>query len=1099
MDLEVVLKREGWSFHSRLEKALELNVVGDTAQAEQQLKAWSKALGEQNPGTLSKRLAWDGLNNASAAWVVHPPYEVVPQDPKWYKLLEILRNYSRESLDRNSYPGLQDKCVEIPFVDAWIPIASWAVEELKDRLSNSFRELEVEESVWLDLTSALVERLCETAGQAIWDLFNRKRSPGTLLLAQISHQEETRVSRDAFYKQFISDLLSDGYSLLLCEYPVLGRLISLVVDLWLSTCQELLGRTAINRSILSEIFSVPTSAVLQGVCIGLSDPHRNGRGVAILQFRAGDEITRVVYKPKDMQIDLAYQEYLKVINKNSDLAPLRTLAIHACEGYGFMEWVEHTLCKTISELQNFYINAGRLMAILQLLGCTDCHHENLIASGEQLILIDTETLFEAEIRDLVNDECDDDSLSSHERLMNNSVLRTGLLPQWTIVGAGRKQAYDVSALGIQLQPTVNKVAGWIDLNSDGMRLGLVTEESKIPTSIPIRYESQHPLAQYVDQVVSGFDLQMQEVIQLRELCISQLELFSGKPRRLVARQTRLYYVIQRQMLQPSSLRSAVSHGLKIEQLCRAFLMGDSKPQNWEMLKSEIRYMEQLDIPYFEHLIDGEKLPLAHGLQEIDRLIVMTGARAAQQRIKDLDIYEIKTQKRLIRGAVEARMIGEASTVEESIQMESDNRCKLDSKLTFSNLCFHEAESLSQEIWNEGLHDESDMPDWLGIDLASDGQSFNFGLVGPSLYSGKAGLALLFARMSLDRSAHDARVYREKAWSCLQTAINIRHSSSTGGVKSLIRHNPLGLTGIGGFLLSLRLLKLAGVRQADSLGSTVIENLQSSRISTEVNADIMSGLAGLVGPLLMYGSPSGVELAKACGERIVQLQQESGGWTADAYTTSQQHRPLTGFSHGAAGIGAALARLWHITSIPSFRLSALKAIAYEDSMFVKEDMNWPDLRKTDDSREYMDSWCTGAPGILLARLVFLESGIRDIQIQSDIEKARALTIRALTINQKSLNQDPVHLCCGLMGLTSLLRTDARVRGVELDNIIDITDRLIVESRRKRGYYPYFNLKSDSLSLPGLFTGKAGTALALIEAYDAKGWMDSVLSAGLVLNY
>jgi type 2 lantibiotic biosynthesis protein LanM len=1098
MNLEVILKREGWSFHSRLEKALELSVVGDTAQAEQQLKAWSNALSENSTDILSKRLAWDGLDSAGAAWAIRPPYEVVPQDPKWYKLLEILRNYSRESLDRKSYPDLQDRCAEIPFVDAWIPIASWAVRELKDRLNKPCWKLSVEESVWLDLTAALVERLCETAGQAIWDLFNRKRSPGTLILAQISDHKKTRDSRDSFYKQFISDLLSDGYSLLLCEYPVLGRLISLVVDLWLSTCEELLRRTAINRSVLSEIFSVPTSAVLQGVRIGLSDPHRNGRGVAILQFRAGDEITRVVYKPKDMQIDLAYQEYLKVINTNSDLEPLRTLAIHACEGYGFMEWVEHSLCNTISELQNFYINAGRLMAILQLLGCTDCHHENLIASGEQLVLIDTETLFEAEIRDLVNDEGDDDSLSSHERLMNNSVLRTGLLPQWTIVGAGKKQAYDISALGIQLQPKVNKVAGWIDLNCDGMRPGLVTEESEIPTSLPIRYESQHPLAQYVDQVISGFDLQMKEVIQLRELFISQLELFSGKPRRLVARPTRLYYVIQRQMLQPSNLRSAVSHGLRIEQLCRAFLMGDSKPQNWEMLRSEIRYMEQLDIPYFEHLIDGEKLPLAHGLQEIDRLIVMTGACAAQQRIKDLSRYEIKIQKRLIRGAVEARMIREASSVEESIQMESDNRCRLDSKETVSNLYFHEAVDLAQEIWNEGLHDESCMPDWLGIDLANDGQSFNFGLVGPSLYSGKAGLALLFARMSLGRSAHDARVYREKAWSCLQTVINIKRQSSTGGVKSLIRYNPLGLTGIGGFLLSLKLLKLAGVSQVDFLGSTVIDNLQGSRISTEVNADIMSGLAGLIGPLLMYGSPSAVALAKACGERIVQLQQESGGWTADAYTTSQQHRPLTGFSHGAAGIGAALARLWHITGVPSFRLSALKAISYEDSVFVREDMNWPDLRKADDSRDYMDSWCTGAPGILLARLVFLESGIRDIQILSDIKKARALTIKALMNTQKSSNHDPVHLCCGLMGLTSLLRTDARVRGVELDNVIDLTDRLIVESKRKRGYYPYFNLKSDSLSLPGLFTGKAGTALALIEAYDAKGWIDTVLSAGLICN-
>jgi type 2 lantibiotic biosynthesis protein LanM len=1097
MDLEVILKREGWSFHSRLEKALELSVIGDTCQAEQQLKSWSNALSGDSTNALSKRLAWDGLNNASAAWAIHPPNEVVPQNPKWYKLLEILRIHSRESVDGKSYPGLRDRCAGIPFVDAWCPIATWAVKELQDRLENTCLALSVEQNVWLDLTAALVERLSETAGQAIWNLFNRKRSPGTLIVAQISDQDKTTDARDGFYKQFIRDLLSDGYSLMFCEYPVLGRLISLVVDLWLSTSEEILRRTAVNRSVLGEIFSVPSLAVLQGVRLGLSDPHRNGRGVAILEFRAGDEITRVVYKPKDMQIDLAYQEYLRVINKNSSLAPLRTLAIHACEGYGYMEWVDHSMCNTISELESFYTNAGRLMAILQLLGCTDCHHENLIASGEQLVLIDTETLFEAEIRDLVNDEEDDDSLSSHERSMNNSVLRTGLLPQWTIVGAGRKQAYDISALGIQLQPTVTQVAGWIDLNCDGMRPGLVSEKTKTPTSIPIRYESQHPLAQHVDQVISGFALQMKEVMQLRELFISKLELFSGKPRRLVARPTRLYYVIQRQMLQPSNLRSAVSHGLKIEQLCRAFLMADSKPQNWQMLRSEIRYMEQLDIPYFEHLIDGEQLPLAHGLQEIDRLIVITGACAAKQRIKDLTVSETEAQKRLIRGAVDARMIKETSIEEPSIESQYTDRTELDRKRASKDLYFQEAVNLAKQIWNEALHDESGRPDWLGIDLASDGQSFNFGLIGHSLYSGKAGLALLYARMSLEGSAHDAKIYRDNAWSSLQTVLNVKQSSSTGRLMSLIRYNPLGLSGIGGFLQSLILLKRAGVRQVDSLASTVIDNLQVSRISAEVNADIMSGLAGLIGPLLMYSSPSSVALAKACGERIVQLQLDSGGWTADAYTTSQQHKPLTGFSHGAAGIGAALARLWYITRVPSFRHSAVKAICYENSVFVEEDMNWPDLRKTDDSRDYMDSWCTGAPGILLSRLVFLESGIKDIQILSDIEKARECTIRALTVTNKS-SEEPVHLCCGRMGLTSLLRTDTRIRRIELDNIIDITESRILESKHKRGYYPYFNLNSESLSLPGLFTGKAGTALALIEAYDSKGWIDSVLSAGLIKN-
>ena len=104
-------------------------------------------------------------------------------------------------------------------------------------------------------------------------------------------------------------------------------------------------------------------------------------------------------------------------------------------------------------MARFYTNAGRTMAVLHLLGCTDCHYENLIASGDQLILIDTETLLEGDPRDLISDDGDNpDAMSALQTSMQGSVLRSGLLPQWLMIGAGRKLAYDISALGIQPPP-----------------------------------------------------------------------------------------------------------------------------------------------------------------------------------------------------------------------------------------------------------------------------------------------------------------------------------------------------------------------------------------------------------------------------------------------------------------------------------------------------------------------------------------------------------------------------------------------------------------------------------------------------------------------
>ena len=62
---------------------------------------------------------------------------------------------------------------------------------------------------------------------------------------------------------------------------------------------------------------------------------------------------------------------------------------------------------------------------------------------------------------------------------------------------------------------------------------------------------------------------------------------------------------QGQMLEPAALRTAVAHGLKLEQLSRSFVLAGEKPLNWPMFRAELLQMERLDIPFFEQMIDGD--------------------------------------------------------------------------------------------------------------------------------------------------------------------------------------------------------------------------------------------------------------------------------------------------------------------------------------------------------------------------------------------------------------------------------------------------------------------------------------------------------------
>jgi len=424
------------------------------------------------------------LSAAQAAWAITPDLSEVPTQPTWWATLEQLRAAAAGMLVEI---GLEQRGQQLPFVHVWRPAASWALKALQRRCAGLTPQLQLREAAWLDLAEALLERLCSTADQALWELFNQSRTPGQMLLAHLgSHGDGSGEPVHEAYDALVEELLRRGYGLLLTNYPVLGRLLAEVTDLWLEGSEEMLRRLAESRGQLGDPFAIAVDAPVEKIQLGLSDPHRGGRAVAILHFGEADEARRVVYKPKDMQVDLVYQQFLHQLNGASNLAPLRELRVLSCAGYGFMEWVEHRLCKSDAELAVFYANAGRTMAVQHLLGCTDCHYENLIASGDQLLLIDTETLLEADLRDLISDDGDDpDALSRLQTSMQGSVLRSGLLPQWLLAGVGIKRAFDISALGIQPPPQEREQPCWLGINSDGMMAGRITKPCELPTSLPV--------------------------------------------------------------------------------------------------------------------------------------------------------------------------------------------------------------------------------------------------------------------------------------------------------------------------------------------------------------------------------------------------------------------------------------------------------------------------------------------------------------------------------------------------------------------------------------------------------------------------------------
>jgi type 2 lantibiotic biosynthesis protein LanM len=1075
---------EGWSLHERLRQAQ----TRPTAEGE--LETWRTLVAPDQQANFTKRLEWDDLIPEQAAWALNPAPATGPPPPSWWATLELLRT---AALQNKQPDHLGQRGKQLPFVHVWRPAAAWALAELQQRCDPLAPKLQLRETAWLDLAQALLERLCSIANQALWELFNQRRTPGQMLLAHLgAHGDGSGEPLHEAYDALVSELLSSGYGLLLADYPVLGRLLAEVTDLWLEGSDEMLRRLAESRTQLMDTFAIAIDAPVESIQLGLSDPHRGGRAVAILSFGDGEQAQRVVYKPKDMQVDLVYQQFLQQLNGASSLPPLRQLSVLSCSGFGFMEWVEHRLCNSDTELAEFYTNAGRTMAVLHVLGCTDCHYENLIASGDQLVLIDTETLLEADLRDLISDNGDDpDALSPLQTSMQGSVLRSGLLPQWLMAGAGRKRAFDISALGIQPPPAQREQPGWLGLNSDGMMAGRITQPCELPTSLPVGLGSPQRLTDFVEQLCGGFEIQLLEVIRMRPLLLEALESFRGKPRRLVARATRLYFTIQRQMLEPAALRSAVAHGLKLEQLSRSFVLASEKPLNWPMFEAEVRQMERLDIPFFEHLIDGDALPLPEGLPPIEGFMKSSGLASVQRRLKELDAAEISFQQELVRGAIVARHMATNAKATNEDSSASAVFEEASERPLGTEKYAEEALKLAQQLWDAAIRDRRGRPEWLGMDLGADGESFHFGLIGPSLYSGSSGIALALARVAMAQPLENQTLWTQRAWGCLKGLAELAERNNNDQLFRLVRDMPYGLSGSGGLLLALDLLQQAGITEAGGLANRLIDQLKPERLIADEGVDMIGGVAGLIGPLLRSNHPRSQELAQVCGERLLNLQLEAGGWSMVGSKPA-----LTGFSHGTAGMAAALARLAQVCDEEKYAHAAHRAVAYERSVYVAEQNNWPDFRTNNQPNEFMASWCHGAPGILLSRLILQAAGVADGETEVELEAARASTSANLERLSSAGARAASHLCCGVFGLSSLLRLDAALSGRALAPQVNAAELSLIEGAQASGDYSFFSVDNGSLNLPGLFTGKAGVALALQEAADGLRWLGPVLSAGLL---
>ncbi len=321
----------------------------------------------------------------------------------------------------------------------------------------------------------------------------------------------------------------------------------------------------------------------------------------------------------------------------------------------------------------------------------------------------------------------------------------------------------------------------------------------------------------------------------------------------------------------------------------------------------------------------------------------------------------------------------------------------------------------------------------------------------AFYDGTSGIALFLHRLS---EITGERIFSLTAQAALRQALT-----------------NISRLGTGFYAGSLGVL----FAQLQIRGDIEVDDLLHYAARHPDDLDLMYGSAGAIAVLLSaFRQTSDQQLVEAAlhhGDLLLaQAQNTSAGIS---WVTFKDRPPLTGFSHGAAGIAWALLELFRVTSETRFRDAALSAFAYEQSVFDAERGNWPDFRS--EPTGFMNAWCHGAAGISLSRLRAWAI-LQDKQWRSQAEIALA------TVQEQTGSMENCSLCHGIAGNADILITASL--GLDRPELLTTAEQLAQEAfdRFEKRRLPWPCGLPDAGELPDLMLGLAGIGLFYLRLAD-----------------
>ena len=969
----------------------------------------------------------------------------------------------------------------VPFVDVLAPVVAHA----RKRVDASVAPTEVS-SVADAMVPWLYERLAQLSAHPLFVEFKTYVAHHDRELA-LAEDPDPPEDDSRHYRGFADAMLGDGFVRFVEEYALLARLLVTTVRQWVATVEEFAARLAADRPSLRRRLGEGDLGPVESV-EAAGDRHEDGRAVLAVTFASG---VRVAYKPRALDVEAAFYDLLDWLAERTDLPAIERPAVLARDEYGWLEWVRADSCPDRAAVERYYRRAGALLGVLYALRFTDGHLENLVAAGEHPVVVDVETLAHPAFSDgrLPHDDTP---------ALRESVLRTGLLP----VDRPDSDLADLSGFGSDELRAEGERREFTAVNTDLMDMESVEDEVETFENLPRVDGETVPADECFDELRAGLRAAHEALADERAALLDDdgpLAAFDDAEVRVIYRATRTYGTILSSLTTPEYLRTGLKAGCKLEALARPQAT-EAVDAPWSVHDHERRAVERLDVPRLTMSTTGTTL--RGPAEPVEEFASLSPRAAVERRLRALDATDRREQCRYVELA-----FGEsASDADHPDADHADHSDTNDSDYPDTNQIdandsdypdTNRTDSKDADYPDTNRTDskDADYPDDTGArpteesDPISDDAAERVARrafervsaaaveddgepawcvpsshgsrgvlvrwIDESLYRGRLGVATFAAGVA---ATVDGAIADDAAALAADAAAGVRDAVAADGAP-----DDLGVTGVGGLVYGFCVLDdlLDGDYLADA--RRVAATVTDDRVAATDRYGVMDGVAGATLGLAALAERTGddelLDRAATCGDRL--LAERSGG----RWPLGMDDRPLTGFAHGAAGVGYALARLTDATGEDRFREAVLDAVAFEESHYDAAAGTWADLRM--HAGTTVDGWCNGRTGIGLARLGTLATA-PDEAVRRDVERAlSAATDRVPPYD---------HACCGTASWIALLVRAGR----QLDE-----PRYERQARRVAGTVvsgedgPTLRSGTQTRPDPSLFRGLGGVGYALLR--------------------